>query len=259
MDKAIMKRTKHPVINRSDQICQLHADIVGNLKMSLEKAIQIGELLTEQKKELKHGQWGHWIRKNVPFTQATAANYMRIYEHREEFKFKNDLNLSEAYGQLIISTEKKQNHEFDPSSDIVTIGRGYPPLEEQIRRINVQHREITPEPKSVYVEQYQEGEAEERIISIEKEEGKTISEEEAQFQHLQSELDSLKKIIHTTTHRIIKVSKLLEDTQVQELRGLKSYLHLHEISELTEAIQKLLDYFNLNYTDLPVLSELEDN
>ena len=52
---------------RIDEIGQLHNEIIGHLKTSLEKAIRIGELLSEQKDSLKHGEFIPWIKDNLPF------------------------------------------------------------------------------------------------------------------------------------------------------------------------------------------------
>jgi hypothetical protein len=42
-------------LNLSDEINVLHERLTGLARTSLETAIQIGELLTRQKAELKHG------------------------------------------------------------------------------------------------------------------------------------------------------------------------------------------------------------
>ena len=50
-----------------DRICNLHLEIEKNLKISLNSAIEIGWLLTEQKKNLPHGEFTAWIKLNMPF------------------------------------------------------------------------------------------------------------------------------------------------------------------------------------------------
>ncbi len=39
-------------------IVKLHSQIIADLKRSLDSAIQIGHLLSEQKASLKHGEFG---------------------------------------------------------------------------------------------------------------------------------------------------------------------------------------------------------
>lgn len=48
-------------MTRSQEIKRLHQEIYGELRTSLQKAIRIGELLTEQKDELQHGEWEDWV------------------------------------------------------------------------------------------------------------------------------------------------------------------------------------------------------
>ena len=57
---------------RIDEIAKLHDEIYGAFKTTLEKAIRIGELLTEQKQNLKHGEFTSWVENNLPFTERTA-------------------------------------------------------------------------------------------------------------------------------------------------------------------------------------------
>lgn len=84
----------------ADKISRLHVEIVGHLRQSLEKAQLIGRLLTEQKKKLKHGEFGNWIESNLPFTNRTARNYMRLYRERDRLKTETVSDLKSAYRLL---------------------------------------------------------------------------------------------------------------------------------------------------------------
>jgi hypothetical protein len=88
---------KKQIIN---EIVSLHNEISGLLKMSLKKAIRIGELLSEQKASLKHGEFIPWIKANLPFTERTAQNYMRLYQHRDQLKNETVSYLTEGYKLL---------------------------------------------------------------------------------------------------------------------------------------------------------------
>jgi hypothetical protein len=66
----------------------------------LDKAIRIGALLAEQKASLKHGEFIPWIKANLPFTERTAQNYMRLYDRREQLKNESVSYLNEAYRLL---------------------------------------------------------------------------------------------------------------------------------------------------------------
>jgi len=82
--------------SRISEICQLHAEIGGYLRMSLEKAIRIGELLTEQKAGMKHGEWFPWIEANCLFSERLARDYMRFYYRQEDLKTARVADLAEA-------------------------------------------------------------------------------------------------------------------------------------------------------------------
>jgi len=75
--------TKAVVLSRADEITLLHGEIEGALRLSVEKAIRVGELLTEQKAELEHGQWLPWLEAEFPFSQHRAQQYMRVARHQQ--------------------------------------------------------------------------------------------------------------------------------------------------------------------------------
>jgi len=71
---------------RTARIIALHNEIGGALRTTLEKAIEIGGLLVEQKAELQHGEWSAWIAEHLPFAERTAREYMRFWERRDAIK-----------------------------------------------------------------------------------------------------------------------------------------------------------------------------
>lgn len=86
---------------RIEEIKKLHFEIMGNLKISLQNAIKIGELLVEQKKSMRHGEFIPWIEKNLPFSDRTARNYMRLFREKDRLKTETVSDLKEAYNLLI--------------------------------------------------------------------------------------------------------------------------------------------------------------
>lgn len=68
---------------RADEIRTLHYEIASLFTTALEKSIRVGELLTQQKSELKHGQFGAWVDENLPFKQSAANQYMQFFRNRE--------------------------------------------------------------------------------------------------------------------------------------------------------------------------------
>ena len=77
------------------EIRNLHVEILGAARNSVKKAKQIGKLLLKLKS--KHERdWVRWATENLPFSLRTAYHWIGIYEHRDEPKFANVANLSQA-------------------------------------------------------------------------------------------------------------------------------------------------------------------
>lgn len=60
---------------------QIHAEIAAaeeGHRSALGHAIRAGELLTEKKSRLVHGEWMHWMEDNFPGHYNTAGNYMKL-------------------------------------------------------------------------------------------------------------------------------------------------------------------------------------
>ncbi len=98
---------------RIQEIKILLTELKDTLKMSVEKAIKIGELLTEQKEELKHGQFLSWIETNFEMSNRTVEKYMNLFHHQNKIEFSS--NLQEAYKKIktIEKQEKIQKEKED--------------------------------------------------------------------------------------------------------------------------------------------------
>lgn len=120
-----------PAIQRADEIQRLHDEIMGQLRTTVQKAIRIGELLTEQKADLQHGQWLPWLEENVPFSERTARNYMRVYEKRAELKSANVADLSSAYRAVGLLSDGSDKNESQIGSDSEDPERGESKEEEK--------------------------------------------------------------------------------------------------------------------------------
>jgi hypothetical protein len=108
MNKQLVLR-EHEAIALPDvavRVNALHAEIGGALRLSLQKAIEIGGLLTEAKRQAGHGAFGEWLSDNVAFTDRTARRYMALFENRERL-LKSDTvsDLRSAY-RLLSAPEK---------------------------------------------------------------------------------------------------------------------------------------------------------
>lgn len=87
------------------EIRQLHVEFVALSSDGIRKAFRIGELLYDQKSRVRHGDWLEWINKNLPFNRVTAANYMRLFEHKAALNVQGVVHLTEAY-KLLSQPEK---------------------------------------------------------------------------------------------------------------------------------------------------------
>jgi hypothetical protein len=86
------------VLKNQDPVKEIndrHARMDELAKDALQNAIRIGQLLTEQRKKCKHGEWLLWLEANGKFSRQTADNYLRLY--RNKSKLLTVGNLAEAY------------------------------------------------------------------------------------------------------------------------------------------------------------------
>jgi len=100
--------------SRISKIVTLHNEVASCLRMSVEKAIRIGELLTAQKDSMQHGEFLPWIKANLPFTDRTARNYMAFYANRNLLKSETVSDLSSAYRLLAGDTQSKKPQDDRP-------------------------------------------------------------------------------------------------------------------------------------------------
>lgn len=82
------------------EIHTLHSENINVVRPTFDRAIRIGELLTQIKSELKHAEWLPCLEANVKFSQRTADSYMWIFNEREQLKLITISNLTNAYKQL---------------------------------------------------------------------------------------------------------------------------------------------------------------
>ena len=70
-------------------------EIVSLSHRTIEDAIRIGQLLAEQKEEMRHGDFLKWIANELPFKTDTAERFMSMWVYRD--KIRSLRNLQEAY------------------------------------------------------------------------------------------------------------------------------------------------------------------
>ena len=94
------------------EITRLHNEVLAAARISLEKAIVIGKLLYRVRASRK-GEWMTWLDQEAPFSHDTAMRYMRCYENRDDPKFRNVRNLSDAYALICMSKNSRPKVEAE--------------------------------------------------------------------------------------------------------------------------------------------------
>ena len=105
--------------SNTDRIATLHAEVVSAVRSSLEKAIEIGELLEAEKANVAHGEWSKWIEENVPFDIRTAQRYMKANANRDRIKYDSVSLLTEAYRAIEKPKTKNRAEELQRRLDDV--------------------------------------------------------------------------------------------------------------------------------------------
>lgn len=91
----------YPVVNietAPEELNRLHGQIEGKLRSTVEDAIRAGEILTQVKERVGHGEFLQWVRKNAEFEERTAQRYMQLFVYRDKCVSVSDLQ--SAYKQV---------------------------------------------------------------------------------------------------------------------------------------------------------------
>jgi hypothetical protein len=98
MTTAIAKATPAELEQLSTGIREAHEACERDAQSAVEWAIRCGELLTEAKARVKHGEWLPWLEANFPAHQNTASNYMRLASNSQ--RVVNSASVREALAEL---------------------------------------------------------------------------------------------------------------------------------------------------------------
>lgn len=104
-----------------EEILKLHERVNQALKRSLDDAIRIGQLLSEEKEERGYGRFGSWVKRNFPFTSRAASSYMRMYDNREALLTSGVTSITAA--KLLLSPKKPPKPKSQPVGVIDTEGK----------------------------------------------------------------------------------------------------------------------------------------
>lgn len=84
---AIARKKDAAIVPAALAINEAHREAITTaataMTKSIERAIEVGRLLAEEKAKHNHGEWIPWIEANLDFNRKQAAAYMRAYEQRE--------------------------------------------------------------------------------------------------------------------------------------------------------------------------------
>lgn len=95
-------------ITQANRLKQLHGEIIGAVRMLLDKAIEAGSILHDVKAALPHGEFTVWVEVNAGFNIRTAQRYMKIHENREKLKNDSVSLLTDAHRMLRAPREERE-------------------------------------------------------------------------------------------------------------------------------------------------------
>jgi len=96
--------------DKTEEIKKELSELNQSLKMTVHKAIYVGQLLAEQKEYVGHGNFLPWIEGNLDISERTARRYMSLHEYRSKTAIMSDLQT--AYHQIeTLEAQEKQSAE----------------------------------------------------------------------------------------------------------------------------------------------------
>jgi hypothetical protein len=101
--------------DRTEEIRRELVELNQTLKMSVQKAIKIGQLLTEQKEFVGHGGFLAWLESNVNINERTAQRYMALHRYRNKTDKLSDLQTAYQQIETLEQQEKLSKQERDRS------------------------------------------------------------------------------------------------------------------------------------------------
>lgn len=114
--------TEHSIVDKDmNEIIKLFNEINEHQKISLQKAIKIGELLFEVKTRIKHTYFTMWMKENLPFSVRTAQNYMKLFKFKDVLKNESVSFLTDAYA--FIKREGTPDEVIDADDSLDTKGK----------------------------------------------------------------------------------------------------------------------------------------
>lgn len=84
-------------------------EIIFYKQMAGSAIVEIGQRLTEAKRQLMHGEWLPWLEEKVQFSEASAQRFMRLAKEYSNPSALTDLGVSKALSLLALpATEREE-------------------------------------------------------------------------------------------------------------------------------------------------------
>ncbi len=179
------------------EIRQLHRQ---GQEAALRYIVEIGRRLQEAKELLPHGEWGQWVKEELPFSQSTAQNFMRIFQEYGAdqleiggaVKSQALANLSYTKALKLLAIDDEEEREaFVETHNVADMSSRE--LEEAIRERDEARRMQAEAEKRAEGFEAQAGAATDRLIAAEKKAVDAAAEAEKKVAELNEALAKAKK------------------------------------------------------------------
>ena len=179
------------------EIRQLHRQ---GQEAALRYIVEIGRRLQEAKELLPHGEWGQWVKEELPFSQSTAQNFMRIFQEYGAdqleiggaVKSQALANLSYTKALKLLAIDDEEEREaFVETHNVADMSSRE--LEEAIRERDEARRMQAEAEKRAEGFEAQAGAATDRLIAAEKKAVDAAAEAEKKVTELNEALAKAKK------------------------------------------------------------------
>ena len=101
----------------AEKVNKLHHEILSGINSIFMKAIDIGEMLVNQKDSLKHGQWYDWVDNQLDIGPRQVQNYIKIYNRKEAvLESMNELaktGIKPSIRKMLVAATKKDNQTIE--------------------------------------------------------------------------------------------------------------------------------------------------
>lgn len=134
-----------------EEIKTLHERATAAIKDAIHSGFRIGELLTEKKAELKHGEFTPYVEANFTFSLRMAQHYMKLYQNREAIEAAMEEQQITGLREALRLNPKTGNKEETEKNETVSFfTQFYDSLLEGTQTISQQIQKLkqNPEPSS---------------------------------------------------------------------------------------------------------------